>query len=394
MRVMPIGELCVLCGRGIFHLTVCCQGEKRIKKLHELASSSFRVLLKIKAKTLNTSAFQPRHPTQRIANMGTRKSSFYHFTGLLILIAFSGCASTNGGPFAWLSPKSGQNKAIEQMMAAQQGGGHRANQTSLYPPITAQKEPIPSKVEDLKNAPRLHLGYAKLQEQLGNLTESRLFYEKVITKEPRSVEANIGLARLEAIAGHNDQAEQRFRKSLEIAPNSPEALFAYGQFLASQKRYTESIVEMQKAVKQNPSSRYKFEIGLTLARSGQFDESYAALTNLIGEAEAYYNIGYIALKELNDPVVAERYLSLSLEVDPDLKQSRYWLTSIKSKQDRILTASGVRPDTSFRVKQAYNVQPASQRSTESRIPTTDAGSINLNNLTPEQWQQWKNQSEL
>lgn len=327
--------------------------------------------------------------------MGMRKNSFHCLAWVLILVALSGCAHTNSGPLAWLSPKPKSDVAVEQLLSSQKGMFNKGKQSSLYPAAVIQKEPVPSKEKDLKNASGLNLSYARLQEQLGHLTEARAYYEKVVTKEPRSVEANIGLARLNALAGHNTQAEQQFRKAIEIDRHSPEALFALGEFLAGQKRYTEAIVEMQKAVQKNPqNTQYQFEIGLALARSGQLDESYAALSDLVGEAEAYYNIGYIALKELNDPVTAKRYLGQSLELDPDLQQSRYWLAELKSKQDMILPASGRKTDEAFKVRHAMNVQSDSQPRAETLIPTVVSETVNSDDLTPEQWEQWKNQSEL
>ena len=326
--------------------------------------------------------------------MGTRKNTFYHIAGLLILIAASGCTTTSGGPMGWMSPQSRQHESLAQKLSSQKNGINRGVKSSIYPAVMVQKEPIPSKEKDLKKPVELHLYYAKLQEQLGHLTVSRTFYDKVITKDPRSVDANIGLARLEAIAGHHAEAEKRFRKAIEIAPNSSEALFALGDFLSGQKRYTEAIVEMQKAVKQFPSSQYKFQIGLTLARSGQFDQSFATLSSLVGEAEAYYNIGYIALKELDDASTAERYFALSLDVDPDLEQSRYWLADLKSKQDRVIIASGIDSGSKYPVQRALNVERASFRNTGTTIPTTMPGNINIDGLTPEQLEQWKNQSEL
>ena len=330
--------------------------------------------------------------------MGTRIKSFKGMLGLLVLLAANGCASTGGNPFAWLTPKTKQDQAVEQLMAAKKSKVSPAKQSSIYPPEVIQSSSIPKTEKDLKKPTQLHLSYAKLQEQLGYFKEARSSYEKVISKEPQSVEANIGLGRLEAMAGHYEQAEKQFRNAIAIAPKSPEALFAYGKFLATQQRYTEAIVEMQKAVQQSPANNtYKFEIGLTLARAGQLEESYVALSELVGHAEAYYNIGYIALKERKDPATAQRYFQQALVVNPELKQARYWLTELNnSRQANILAASATQQaKEQNQVHHALNVQPASQRYSESLIPTTapNPGEI-PENLTPAQREQWKNQSGM
>ncbi len=328
--------------------------------------------------------------------MGMRIASNYQMAGMLILLALSGCAGTGTGSLAWMSPASyfKQDKPVDQLLSAKQGQVKKGKQTSLYPPGVMVSQSVPKTAKDLKKPLQLHLSYAMLQEQLGHITEARSSYEKVVSKEPQSVEANIGLGRLDALAGHYAQAEQRFRKAIEIAPDSAEALFAYGKFLESQKRYTEAVVEMQKAVQKNPDTKYKFEIGLTLARSGQYEQAAVALSGLVGKAEAYYNVGYIALKEHQNPVTARQYLKSALEINPDLKQARYWLAEMKSSSGNVVTASGIQGPAKGRVRNALNVQPASLRQSETLIPTTVPDAVNPDNLTPEQWEQWKNQQEL
>ncbi len=327
--------------------------------------------------------------------MGMQNNSYCNLLGTLVLIACSGCAGA--GPLAWFSqkPLTPQEEAVNKLVSSKQSMLSAGKNSDRLPPAAVLPESVPKTEKDLKNPAQLHLYYARLQEQLGHLTEAKTFYEKVITKEPQSIEANIGLGRLEALAGHNAQAEQRFLKAIEIDPASSEAFFAYGKFLAGQKRYTEAIVEMQKAVRKKPDTKYKFEIGLTLARSGQYEQAALALSELVGQAEAYYNVGYIALKELHDVCVAEQYLRGALDVNPDLKQARYWLVEMKRNPGNILPASGTEQVGKQHVQYALNLQSASAHHVESHIPTTVVPeTVNPDNLTPEQWEQWKNQSEL
>ena len=331
--------------------------------------------------------------------MGMQNKKSFMTAGALVLLALSGCAGSGSGSLAWLSPSTyfKRDEPIDQLLAPKQQQIKPGKQTSLYPPGVMVSQSVPKTEKDLKKPIQLHLSYAKLQEQLGHIAEARSSYEKVISKEPQSVEANIGLGRLDALAGHTEKAEQRFRKAIEIAPDSAEAYFAYGKFLESQNRYTEAIVELQKAVQKKPETKYKFEIGLALARSGQYEQAAATLSNLVGQAEAHYNVGYIALKERQDSITAQKYLKNALQLNPDLEQARYWLAEIKSSSRKIVTASGVHSPSTGNIQHALKIQPASHHNRESLIPTTvpeTSEAINPDNLTPEQWEQWKNQQEL
>ncbi len=313
-----------------------------------------------------------------------------------LALLLTGCSAARS-PMSTFNPWSQKppEAVMQQRLAAQQSAAKQATngkESSLYPPEMASQAPLPRNEKDLKQPTQLHLTYAKLQEQLGHFTEARSSYEKVISREPKSTEALIGLARLDALAGRHPQAEARFRQAVELSNASPEALFALGKYMAEEKRYTEAIVELQKAARadvKNP--QYRYELGLTLARAEQLDESIRTLSTVVSPAEANYNVGYIVMKELNRSDIAEGYLNRSLELDPDLKHARYWLTQIKTQQNTIVTVAGTEPEQGQHVYNAIALQ--SPQHTEARYVTQAIGSQPAvpENLTPEQQEQWKNQ---
>lgn len=322
-----------------------------------------------------------------------------------VLLVVAGCAQT-GGRLSSLNPwsRSPQESAIQDLMAAQQKTTPKmsaGSATSLYPPEIVEQEEVPRSEGDLKRPTQLHLSYAKLQEQLGNFSEARTSYEKVISREPKSAEAIIGLGRLDALAGRHAQAEERFRHAVEVSQSSPEALYTLGKYMSEQKRYTEAIVELQKAVQAMPKNQhYKYELGLTLARAEQYPQALRTLSEIVSEAEASYNIGYIALKELHNPGVAEQYFNRSLQLNPELKQARYWLTQLKNQPADIAMVSGTVQEDSSQVvnaaasrragdSEANYITHAAQ--TENHTVVDQTNQQPPNGLTPEQWEQWKNQ---
>lgn len=348
---------------------------------------------------------------------------------LICLLAVTGCTGTRAGlsgMFPWSRGGDPQEAQIQELMASQQRQARQrksGQETSLYPPEVVQQETLPKTELDLKNPLQLHLSYAKLQEQLGHLTEARSSYEKVLAKDPKSVDAVIGLGRLDMLAGRDAQAEQRLRQAVEMSHGSADSLHALGQFMVAQQRHTEAVVEMQKAVRAAPRNpQYKHELGLTLARAQQYDEALRVLSETVSEAEANYNIGYIALKEQNNPKLAERYLNRSLQIDPDLKHARYWLANIKSRNDKIKMVSGTSapaPDgqrsgqseaagsavvnalathapghsETQHLRQADMISgPANSEAGDyGQIPPGGQALPAEQQLTPEQWEQWQNQ---
>ncbi len=348
---------------------------------------------------------------------------------LICLLAVTGCTGTRSalsGLTPWSRGVGTQEAQIQELMASQQRQARQrktGQETSLYPPEVVQQDSLPKTELDLKNPLQLHLSYAKLQEQLGHLTEARSSYEKVLAKDPKSVDAIIGLGRLDMLAGRNEQAEQRLRQAVEMSQGSAESLHALAQFMVSQQRHTEAVVEMQKAVRAAPrNTQYKHDLGLTLARAQQYDEALRVLSETVSEAEANYNVGYIALKEQNNPKLAERYLNHSLQMDPDLKHARYWLAQIKNRNDKIKTVSGTsapapdgqrsgnREEAGSVVVNALATHAPGHSETQhlrqadlvsapanheaggyGRIPPGGQSLPSERQLTPEQWEQWQNQ---
>lgn len=309
--------------------------------------------------------------------------------------AMMGCSTSRS--FTW-NPfsKGGADAEVQALVASQQQDARQVtggNESSLYPPAVMQGEPLPKTEKDLRNPMQLHLSYARLQEQLGHLTEARTSYQKVISREPKSAEAIIGLGRLDALAGRHAEAEQRFRHAVEVSNGSADSLYALGEYMASQERYTEAIVELQKAVRSSPKNlQYRYQLGLTMARGGQYDTALSVLSEVVTEAEANYNVGYIALKEGSNPQLAERFLARSLELNPELKQSRYWLAQIKSGRGDVIPVSGQASAEGSRVVNAVAAYGPGQ-SDSGRVTTAGhEGQSGPGTLSPEQLEQWKNQS--
>ena len=74
---------------------------------------------------------------------------------------------------------------------------------------------------------------------LGKKLRGARFFRAAVTADPRALLPHLNLARL--LAERKDpQAEQEFRRSLELQPGSPAAHFAYGKFLETQGKIDEA----------------------------------------------------------------------------------------------------------------------------------------------------------
>lgn len=212
--------------------------------------------------------------------------------------------------------------------------------TASDDPAARHRKEIAAAKKYLKNPVKTHMAYATWQEKLGNVQEARESYEIVLGLQPDSVDAALGLARLDALSGELAQAEKRLRELREKYPQNAAVAHAWGQFLAGRKRWDEAAEALKLAVKLAPDERsYRFHLAVALARAGRIAEARPHFVQLVGDAEADYNLAII-LYEQGRIAEAERRLVQAVLKKPTLKQAQIWLDELRREKQAAL-ASGL-----------------------------------------------------
>lgn len=197
----------------------------------------------------------------------------------------------------------------------------------------------------LKDPTKLDLAYAKWQEQQGNMTEARERYQRVLHDEPQSIEALLGLARMDQLAGRTAEAEQGFRKALKNSPNNPLVLDAFGQFYAAQEKWPQAIDILKQGLQAAPNDdTIRFHLAVATAKSGDLATAKPLFVNSVGEAEAEYNLGLI-LHDQGKLDLAEQHFVQAVVKKPTLEQAQYWLSEIRVEKEtkNVLAGTGNRP---------------------------------------------------
>jgi len=203
--------------------------------------------------------------------------------------------------------------------------GSAASQVATKPSGNKKGDPI--------SAPKSQLAYANLLASQGDRDEARRSYEKVLATDTRSVEAIIGLARLDELAGRTAEAEAGFKKAVQMEPRAGRTLDALGQFYVDQKRYDEAVATLQSATAASPDEKkYRFHYAIALAKSGQIDRAVPHLVDTVGSAAAHYNIGLV-LHERGDLAASENEFASAVLENPRLSQAQYWLTEVQHERE-------------------------------------------------------------
>lgn len=199
----------------------------------------------------------------------------------------------------------------------------------------------------LKDPANLHLKHAQWRENVGDLTNARKSYQVALQENPKSLEAKLGLARLDQLAGRSADAEVGFQNALKSRPDDPQALNALGQFYGSQKQWNKALPLLEKAADGAPGElTFRHHLAVALAQSGDMQEAFQQFKQVSGEAEAHYNIGYL-LMEQGQKAMARQRFQRALALNPQLTQAQAMLDEIDGKPAETQVAEVSNPPITF-----------------------------------------------
>ncbi len=219
------------------------------------------------------------------------------------LLAVTGCASTD-------DMQSSLRKVTPSFMLSEQDKAER----------------------NLKDPAALHLAYGKFQEQTGQAAEARKSYDAALHDDPQSVDAILGLARLDQLADNSKDAEAGFQKALRLKPGDARVLASLGQFYVSQKRWPESFQTLNAAIAAAPKEAfYKHELAVAKTASGDVGAGLALFNQLVGPEKAHYNVAYL-LRQEGKTEAAVQQCRVALKINPNFQPAKVMLAQIHDRQ--------------------------------------------------------------
>jgi tetratricopeptide (TPR) repeat protein len=223
---------------------------------------------------------------------------------------------------------------------------------------------------NLKDPAALHLAYGHFEEKVGQPVEARKSYEKALAENPHSVEAILGLARLDQLADKPQEAEAGFQRAVKMKPGDPAVLAASGQFYASQKRWPEALRDLNAAIVAAPKvPTYKHFLAIAEVRAGDINAGLAVFNQIVGPEKAHYNVAFLLAQE-GKPEGAAAQCQAALSINPRFEPARAMLDQLQGHQ-----VAGD-PRGTNRPTQGGQVRPASAASSGNGFGPVAAGSFN------------------
>ena len=200
--------------------------------------------------------------------------------------------------------------------------------------------PSPTQRFDIENA----LLHAQAKERSGKLGEAIAAYQKIVSEDPESVQAQAGLGRVYYRAGRFHDAASGFERALEIQPGAMETL----RWLAMCYLQEE---EPQKVIALFPPQNGDTDpvwVHTLRARAydaqDQTDQAVAELERALALEprlpEAHFAIGFI-MWSIGDRAAAERQFREELSVNPSHTASWFYLSEILAADGKLEEADGI-----------------------------------------------------
>ncbi len=250
---------------------------------------------------------------------------------------------------------------------------------------------IGEEAREPKHPERVHVAYGRWQEQQKQLPQAKESYQKALDLDPKSIDALLGLSRLEQLAGRNVEAEKHLQKAQKLRPKDPLVHAAWAEYYATQQQWGPAVKKYRDAIELAPDEPlFKHQLAVLLGKSGDWDGAYTTFSTIVTPGEAHYNVGYL-LHQQGQLVEAERHLHQAVEKKPDLALAVGLLAKVQ-KERHGKSAIAVRPPAETPVTAETAIQPAGAwevHETNSSSSTGSAGPVS--NPTPQQLEQWRNQ---
>lgn len=167
------------------------------------------------------------------------------------------------------------------------------------------------------------------------LTQAREFYQQVLQREPKNVDALLGLGQMYHVSGEATKVQEIERR---LKAEHPKEAKVWGWMAVRQgqaKQWDAAAESYHMAAKLDPDNRvYRTHLGFTLARAGRYEEGYAWLSKCMKESDARFNLAQMMVHN-GHPDDARRELALALEVDPGYKPAQDQLATLAPDTGRM-----------------------------------------------------------
>ncbi len=261
-----------------------------------------------------------------------KASLFAMLSTLALLVSATGCAGSKsaakpvgpslGSPMGTPTAKDAKPSGFGKMVSSRKSAVKPTAELAKDDPLSLANRSEPDAA--------LYVVMAQTHERSGNFKAAADQYERALSKDPTSLDAALGFARMVDREGDFPKANRLYEQALQRHPQSATVRNDYGLCLARQGEMGRAAGMLQTACQLEPQDvRYRNNLATVLVESKQFEEAYLQLADVHEPAVAYYNVGYL-LAQRNEYEAARHHFEQALKLKPGMAEATQWLGMLPS----------------------------------------------------------------
>jgi tetratricopeptide (TPR) repeat protein len=165
------------------------------------------------------------------------------------------------------------------------------------------------------------------------LSQARQTYQDVLRREPKNVEALLGLGQLYQVTGETEKLHEIEQRATTLHAKNAKVWAWVAVQQGQAKAWDAAAESYHKAVLLDPENRMnRIHLGFTLARGKRYPEAFEWLSRTMREAEARYNLAMMMIHN-GDTDKAQMELRLCVRADPNMSSARDQLMAMAAGPD-------------------------------------------------------------
>lgn len=186
---------------------------------------------------------------------------------------------------------------------------------------------------------------AQLYEQDDQLVSAKKSYWELLQADAENADYNHRYGIVQCKLGEHEKGIEYLRVADSARPNDVDILNDLGFACMVTGKNELAIGVLETALESDPrNERATNNLALAHGYSGDFDEAFSIFQQIMGEAEAMSNLGYIATQSGKKDFAIECY-SRALDLDPDMDSAKEALVQLADLEQRIAHRKSIAAET-------------------------------------------------
>ena len=238
--------------------------------------------------------------------------------------------------------ESGFSKMIGSVNSSIKSGFSKVSESISPKPTKSNFSDATSVWVKGKPSAKLYVTAAQTYIANGNLQDAEDMFKRALDIEEDYADALTGYAQLKDQQGSYGEAAAMYERAAKAHPENATVFNGMGLCHATHGNFERALPALERAVALAPREmKYRNNIAMVLVEMGRYDQAFAHFRTLYDDSVAHYNLAYLIQKRGDKPAALEHFAA-ALANNPDFSEARVWYEHLAGDQTPVVQAPVVK----------------------------------------------------